>query len=69
MSAPRLTRHQREVLARLRRQSGESRRAVNERNVGSLTTLQTLERKGVLVLDRIEYGPRGGETRYYRPTS
>lgn len=67
MSAPRITPHQAEVLARLNRLS--PRRAagwVYVGDIGSRGALNRLRMKG-LVEERVTRGPLGGERLWYRP--
>ena len=64
-----LTPNQREVYDRLARIS--RRRSdpwVPAANIGSKNTCARLAEKGWIEID-IHYGPRGGELRYYRPTT
>jgi hypothetical protein len=71
MSA-RLTPHQRDTLADLRRRarllSGNGYGWVYGRDVGAPTACEHLVRKGYAER-KIVRGPRGGEHRYYRPTN
>lgn len=66
MTRPRLSPHQREVLGRLTRISGSSRRWVIARNIGSRTACEHLVDKGYAER-QVESGPRGGELLSYRP--
>lgn len=71
MSKPRLTSHQREVLARLRKRSETSGRVgqggwVRADVIGSAGACAHLVDKGY-VERKEESGPRGGEHHYYRP--
>jgi hypothetical protein len=65
----RLTRHKREVHDRLVRLSRDGTRPVAEQTIGSRGALGTLEWKGYARVERTEYGPRGGEYRYWLPVS
>lgn len=63
-----LTTHQAEVLARLKRLSGRYGNGwVAVRYIGSRGALEKLVEKGWAQVD-VRRGPRGGEHRYYRPT-
>lgn len=63
----RLTPNQKSVLARLVRMSGRTGRWVSASACGQRCALEHIARKGYAD-ERIEYGPRGGEHRFYLPT-
>lgn len=75
MTPPRLTTHQKWTLMRLRRLSSVgglfapayAHEFVLGKDVGAPAALEHLVRKGYVERE-VQYGPRGGEHRLYRPT-
>lgn len=61
-----LTPHQREVLTRLTKLSGDLFVWIALERIGSRTACEHLVRKG-FAESRVERGPRGGKHAFYRP--
>ena len=64
----RLTQHQQRILNVLTRRSTIADRWVYGKDIGALMALKHLTEKGYAE-EAVNFGPRGGEHLYYRPTA